>query len=96
MLPEGFVQLRKIGPFDQTTLPQGLLAEHRLKPQRWGRLNLIEGSVTLAWDDGSGRANILQGPAEAVIPPEVPHHLEFEEDFLLEITFFAQEQSPDP
>lgn len=87
--PAGFVLVRQIGPFDPSTLPRGLLAEHRLKPGRWGRLRVTKGAVRLLWDDGTGRAEHLVAPAEALIPPEVPHHLEFTGDFRLEIAFLA-------
>ncbi len=83
--------VREIGPFDAQTLPRGLLAEHRLKPGRWGRLTLRSGCVTLVWDDGAGEREMLTAPAEAMIPPERPHHLEPDGDFALTITFLAEE-----
>jgi cupin 2 domain-containing protein len=88
-VPEGFALVRTIGPFSAETLPKGLLAEHRLKPDRWGHLTLRKGAVRLVLGDGSGTTTALQAPAGAMIPPEVPHHLEFDGDFLLEITFLT-------
>ena len=85
--PDGYTLVRRIGPFTSATLPRGLLAEHRLKPGRWGQIVLGEGHVRLVWDDGSAAAVALDAPATALIPPEVPHHLEFESDFILEIAF---------
>lgn len=85
-LPD-LVELRVIGPFDRHTLPQGLLREHRLKPDRWGHVRLIEGAVRFVWDDGTSKVEHLSAPATIFVPPEVPHHLEFDDDFLIEIAF---------
>lgn len=89
-MPEGYALLRRIGPFDRASLPKGLLGEHRLKPDRWGRLSLARGTVRLVWDDGSSREETLVAPAETLIPPEVPHHLELEGEIELEIAFLEQ------
>ena len=89
-VPDGFTLVRAIGPFNADTLPKGLLAEHRLKPERWGHLTLKEGAVRLVLDDGSGTVTALVAPATALILPEVPHHVEFDGDFLLEIAFLTR------
>ena len=89
-IPDGFALVRAIGPFTAETLPKGLLAEHRLKADRWGQLTLHEGSVRLVMDDGSGTVTALAAPATAMILPEVPHHVEFDGDFLLEIAFLTR------
>ncbi|MXO71594.1 DUF1971 domain-containing protein [Alteraurantiacibacter buctensis] len=89
-IPAGFALVRRIGPFTADTLPRGLLGEHRLKPDRWGHLTLEAGAVRLVWDDGSSRSEDLAAPAQALIPPEVPHHLEFTDDFVLRIDFLQQ------
>lgn len=88
-MPEGYVLVRRIGPFDRASLPSGLLGEHRLKPDRWGRLFLAKGMVRLVWDDGSGQDEMLVAPAQTLIPPQVPHHLELEGEIELEIAFLA-------
>ncbi len=90
VLPDGFALVRAIGPFTAATLPKGLLAEHRLKADRWGLLTLREGAVRLVLDNGSGTITALVAPASTMILPEVPHHLEFEDDFLLEIAFLTR------
>ncbi|MCL6252098.1 DUF1971 domain-containing protein [Altererythrobacter sp. KTW20L] len=94
-IPDGFAVVRTIGPFSAETLPKGLLAEHRLKPDRWGRISLHEGEVRLVMDDGSGTVTHLAAPATAMILPEVPHHVEFDDDFLLEIAFLTRAEGQD-
>lgn len=89
LVPEGFVVVREIGPFDAITLPRGLLSQHRLKAGRWGWLRLREGRVRLVWEDGSGDGVDLVAPASAMIPPEVPHHLELRGDVRLDLAFLA-------
>lgn len=88
--PEGFAIVRVIGPFDRESLPRGLLAEHRLKPDRWGHVRLSQGSVAMVWDDGTGRVDYLTAPGELIVPPQVSHHLEFADDFRLEIAFLER------
>ncbi|MCF8881485.1 DUF1971 domain-containing protein [Erythrobacter sp. SN021] len=78
---------RQIGPFDETSLPAGLLAEHRLKPGTWGRLEMIAGAVMLVWDDEAGGRERLSASDIARIPPQRPHHLEPEGPFTLSIAF---------
>ena len=89
-IPAGYALVRTIGPFDGQTLPKGLLGEHRLKPDRWGLLRLTAGVVTFVWDDGSGRVDHLSAPAELMVPPQVPHHLELAGDFQLEIALLER------
>jgi cupin 2 domain-containing protein len=92
-VPADLVELRVIGPFDRNTLPQGLLREHRLKPDRWGHLRLQRGAVRFVWDDDTGIIETLAAPATLLVPPEVPHHLEFDDDFLLEIAFLQRPEN---
>ncbi len=95
-IPDGFTLVREIGPFTAATLPGGLLAEHRLKPGRWGHLTLSAGAVRLVMDDGSGAVEHLIAPATTLVPPEIPHHLEFDGDFRLGIAFLARAEPSFP
>ena len=85
-LPDGSEAYRTIGPFDAADLPKGLRAEHRLKEGAWGLISLIDGSLRFVWDDAAGGAELLTAPAEFVVPPQVPHHVEGDH-FRLTITF---------
>jgi len=86
-LPTGSEAYRTIGPFDAASLPKGLRAEHSLKPGAWALLRLARGTVRFVWDDGEGGGLDLVAPAELVVPPIVPHHVEGEGPFELTITF---------
>jgi len=84
-LPSGSATYRTIGPFGAETLPQGLRAEHRLKPGAWGLIDLTEGSLRFVWDDAQGGHEDLVAPAQLVVPLQVPHHVEGEGPFALTI-----------
>lgn len=78
---------RRIGPFGPDDLPKGLLANHRLAPGVWGQVRLEQGKIDFVWDDEQGGRQTLAAPAEIVVPPQVPHHLELTGAFRLSITF---------
>jgi tellurite resistance-related uncharacterized protein len=86
-LPEGVEAYRTIGPFDAATLPAGLRRTHDLKAGTWGVVRLEQGSLGFVWEDAAGGRDDLTAPAEAVIPPQVPHHVEGDA-FRLSITFY--------
>lgn len=88
-LPASATPYRKIGPFDAATLPSGLRAEHRLKEDVWGKLELLEGSVDFVWDDGrtDNRHRLAKGNIQ-LVTPTTPHHLEVSGTFRLTIEFW--------
>lgn len=78
---------RAIGPFDNGSLPRGLLAEHRLKSGSWARLTIVSGSIGFCWDDGQCERLKLSAGDVFLIPPERPHHLDPRGAFVLKIEF---------
>ncbi|KPL67805.1 hypothetical protein SZ64_06560 [Erythrobacter sp. SG61-1L] len=86
-LPDGTAPYRSLGPFGPSDLPSGLLRRHRLAEGVWGLLRLQAGRVVFVWEDGSEEREELTAPAELVVPPQVPHHLEVEGDFSIALTF---------
>jgi len=89
-LPPGVAPYRTIGPFDEATLPKGLLASHSLAEGVWGLLRLERGRIDFVWEDAAGGVAELVAPAEIVVPPTVLHHLEKRGDFRLAITFHKE------
>lgn len=87
-LPEGAEPYRTIGPFDAATFPAGLRRTHDLKQGTWGRVALEAGSLVFVWEDEAGGRLELVAPAEIVVPPQAPHHVEGD-DFRLTITFYC-------
>jgi len=86
-LPADAVSYRRIGPFDEHSLPAGLLREHQLKDDVWGVLTLFDGKISFTWDDDHGGSVDLAAPASMIIPPAVPHHVEVRGPFTLTIDF---------
>jgi tellurite resistance-related uncharacterized protein len=86
-LPEGVEAYRTIGPFDAATLPTGLRRTHDLKEGTWGKVSVEQGTIGFVWEDEPGGRDDLRAPAEVVVPPQVPHHVEGDA-FQLSITFY--------
>ena len=74
-LPQGLVAERTAGPFDETTVPAGLLRAHRLPAGTWGRLKVLEGSVDLWIDTDPTLEHHLDAGQTQAIPPEVNHEV---------------------
>jgi len=89
-LPADATCYRRIGPFDQDSLPAGLLREHQLKEDVWGLLTMVDGIIGFTWDDAEGGTIQLAAPDSMVIPPAVLHHVEMRGPFTLTIEFHRQ------
>jgi len=87
-LPGDVALTRTVGPFDAASLPPGLLREHRLREGSWGLLRLHEGQLDFVWDDAEGGRFRLEAPAEVIVPPFAPHHLELDGPILVDISFY--------
>lgn len=87
-LPEQVHAYRAIGPFDGSTLPAGLRRTHDLAEDVWGVVSLEEGNIAFVWEDAGGERVELVAPAELVVPPRIPHHVEAGRNFRLSITFY--------
>jgi tellurite methyltransferase len=74
-LPEGLVVERTAGPFDETTVPAGLLRAHRLPAGTWGCLRVLEGSVDFRIGTDAAVEHRLDAGQAQPIPPEVSHEL---------------------
>jgi len=58
--------------FTETTVPPGLLRDHRLNPGVWGRLIVDEGRLEYTCDRGTF---VLRPRVVGIIEPEVVHHV---------------------
>jgi tellurite resistance-related uncharacterized protein len=74
-LPEGLVVDHTAGPFDETTMPAGLLRAHRIPSGTWGRLRVLEGSVDLWIETDPPLEHQLDSGQTQPIPPDVSHEL---------------------
>jgi tellurite resistance-related uncharacterized protein len=74
-LPEGLVVERTAGPFDESTLPAGLLRAHRLPAGTWGRLRVLDGAVDFWLGTDVAVEHHLGTGQSQPIPPDVTHEV---------------------
>ncbi|HEX7167340.1 MAG TPA: DUF3565 domain-containing protein [Acidimicrobiales bacterium] len=88
-LPDGLHVVRTAGPFDDRSVPRGLLRDHRVAPRTWARLRVLAGSVAIAMGtDPSTRYELASGEDRG-IPPEVVHAVALSGDARIEIDFLS-------
>jgi len=66
---------RTAGPFDEATLPAGLLKDHVVADGMWGCLRVIEGRVTFSLHTEPPTIVHLGAGDRQAIPPGLPHAL---------------------
>jgi tellurite resistance-related uncharacterized protein len=71
--PAGLVIARTAGPFDEATVPPGLLRDHRVAERTWGRLRLLEGALRFTMATAPPVDRTVRAPDEQAIPPTVAH-----------------------
>lgn len=77
-LPEGLALMGSAGPWDQDSLPGGLLKAHRTPEGRWGLLTVTEGAVDFQFEAENMAPPLsrrLEEGLEQPIPPGAPHRL---------------------
>lgn len=77
-LPGGLTLQRTTAVFDASTVPPGLLREHRIAAGVWGVVRVREGSLHFVWEvaDADPATVELSAGDAIVVPPEVPHRVE--------------------
>ena len=75
-LPDDVALVRTTPPFDETTVPAGLLSAHRIAEGVWGWLVVLDGEVEFTFEDEPDRPHRLGPGDRQVIPPGVRHHIE--------------------
>jgi tellurite methyltransferase len=89
-LPAGLVLHRTAGPFDQDSLPKGLLEAHRVAARTWGRLRIASGKVIFKMEGNPPLEMTLEEGDSQHIPPLTPHSLTVVGPVQLSIDFFAR------
>ena len=72
-LPAGLQVLRSSGPFDEHTVPSGLLRDHLVPAKTWGCLHVLEGSLRFSMATDPSIDRLLHAGDSQPIPPQVPH-----------------------
>ena len=74
-LPPGSRLVRTTAEFTAQTVPPALLSAHRVAEGVWGRLVVLEGTVTYFWE-ATHEVRELHAGQRQVIEPGVLHHVE--------------------
>ena len=89
-LPEGLVLARTAGPWDETTIPAGLLRPHRVADGTWVLLRVISGEVDFDLATDPPQDCRLQAGDVQPIPPVVAHHLTLQGATQLAVDFLVR------
>lgn len=73
--PEGAAPYKRTAVFDETTIPEGLRADHSTKPGVWALIHVLEGRLLYHLLDARQTFEIDAGERLAS-PPERPHKVE--------------------
>lgn len=93
-LPAGLVHTRTAGPFDEGSIPPGLLRDHRTAAGVWAVLRVLSGCAGLRLEtEPPIVAHLRAGDAEP-IPPEVPHSVLLDGPVRFVVDFHARALSP--
>ncbi len=65
--------VRTTPEFDESTVPAGLLGEHRVAPGVWGRLIVRAGALGFGFEGRPER--VVPAGEHVAIPPDVTHHV---------------------
>ncbi len=89
-LPDGVTPRGSSPIFTKENLPDALCSEHALKANRWGVLQILEGTVTYV-NLAAGTERVVSAPDLVTIEPERPHKLRLHDGALrCRIDFFEQ------
>ena len=72
--------------WDQHTLPTAIRHEHSTKAGTWGVLRVLEGEVTLVFQDSASSVQVTPS-SPALIPPEAVHHVELKGPMKMQVEF---------
>jgi len=89
-LPADAERYKTIGPFNDETIPAGLLSAHSLKPRVWGHIVVSEGQLRYVIERAPEVAFVLQPGAPGVVLPEEPHHVEVLGPVRFEVEFWRR------
>lgn len=92
-LPSGLTEYKRTTELDAQNVPSGLTKTHRLKPDVWGELVVLEGHVLYVLEDQGDAVIVLREGLRGVIAPEAPHHVEPRPGARFYVRFLRREAS---
>lgn len=89
-LPADLTLVRTAGPFDETTIPEGLRRSHRVAPGLWALLMVADGSLDFSMDVVPAlNRRVVAGQSQA-IPPDVVHQVTVNGPVRLQVEFLKR------
>ena len=88
-LPGHFVAYKRTPEFDGQSVPKGLLRAHSTKRGVWGRLTVSQGQLLYRSHAPLENQRIVAAPAQAIIVPELEHHLEIVGPVRFQVEFLS-------
>jgi tellurite resistance-related uncharacterized protein len=73
-LPDGLAPYKRTPVFTETTVPAGLLKDHKTKAGVWGVINVTSGRLRCTIPS-SGEEIELHPDLNGIVEPEVLHHV---------------------
>ena len=75
-LPTNVVPYQRTKEFTESTVPAGLLRRHDTKAGVWGRIHVLEGTLTYRILEPAVEENVLSPGIDGIVEPQVPHEVE--------------------
>ena len=75
-LPANVVPYHRTQEFSEVTVPDALRRRHTTKPGVWGRICVLEGSLSYRILEPMGEEHVLSVERSGIVEPEVPHEVE--------------------
>lgn len=95
-MPEGLVQLARLGPWDRGSVPDALRRAHHTPAGRWGLLEVQEGALGFQFrpeGDPPGPVLRLEAGQSQAIPPDVEHRVVADRAVRVELQLWGREET---
>jgi tellurite methyltransferase len=89
-LPAGLVVARTAGPFDETSLPQGLRRDHLVADRTWALLRVLDGTVRVTIATTPPIDRVVDPDDGVPIPPGVAHAVGVDGPMRVEVDFLVR------
>lgn len=86
-MPGGLRLARTTPMFDEESVPERLLAAHRIADGVWGRLVVHSGALVFAFEDDRTSPYRVEAGESIDIPPRRPHRLILDDPVRFQIEF---------
>lgn len=87
-IPDNFKPYRRTADFTKDSVPAGLLKDHQVADGVWGRIVVLEGSLTYVIQGAEIQTIELSSSVSGVIEPGVYHHVVPGEDVKFFVEFY--------